>query len=490
MRFSASTIGILHIMRKNIFYWLMLSGAHSAPYQPTRANGTVGCAVRTIVAIFPELMNFVKFFRVSLLTGFLLMPCFSWAGEDFSFESFDFDIETIEKKALQWGGYAEITWTHQDVNQDSVFAFLNTRDDMPANLDKLKGTLQLDGRYDLNKLHFHWLVQASGQEDDLGWLDSADAFSAYASFTLSPNLSFNLGKKSYNWGKGYAWNPAGFINRKKDPDNPEESREGYITAEADFVKSFANNTRLQNIALTTVLLPVLEDVNEEFGQLHHLNLATKLSLLYADTDIDLLLFAGDSRQTRLGIDFSKNLATNFEIHGELAYIPNLNTIELAEDNSVSNSEQDALSLLLGLRYLSQSDITTIVEYYYNGGGYSTEEMEQFYDFAALGEANEALLAKARQLSFQGYGRPQPGQNYLYAKISRKEPFSLLYTTIGLITMLNVDDQSFVVTPELIYTRITNLEMLLRFSLFSGGENTEYGEKLADNKLELRLRYFF
>ncbi len=42
----------LHIMRKVVdtFYWQTLSGAHSTPYQYPHTNGTVGCAVRTMVA--------------------------------------------------------------------------------------------------------------------------------------------------------------------------------------------------------------------------------------------------------------------------------------------------------------------------------------------------------------------------------------------------------------------------------------------------------
>ena len=139
-------------------------------------------------------------------------------------------------------------------------------------------------------------------------------FEAYATLKPTQNLIGSLGKKSYKWGKGYAWNPVGFINRMKDPNNPDEALEGYITAEAELIKSFDGD--LQNLALNTVVLPVNDGLNEDFSRQDGINLAAKLYLLYLNTDIDVLYFTGDSRTSRVGVDFSRNITTNFEIHGE------------------------------------------------------------------------------------------------------------------------------------------------------------------------------
>ncbi|MCK5915036.1 MAG: hypothetical protein KAG92_02765, partial [Deltaproteobacteria bacterium] len=104
--------------------------------------------------------------------------------------------------------------------------------------------------------------------------------------------------------------------------------------------------------------------------------------------------------------------------------------------------------------------------------------------------DDSLLNKAQELSMQGYGKPQPGRNYLYTKFSQKEPYDILYLSPGLTTIVNLDDSSFSVSPEVIYTGITNWEMRLRFSYLGGSKSSEYGEKLNHNKLEVRLRYFF
>jgi hypothetical protein len=43
---------------------------------------------------------------------------------------------------------------------------------------------------------------------------------------------------------------------------------------------------------------------------------------------------------------------------------------------------------------------------------------------------------------------------------------------------------------LTYTGITNWELQMRFSLLNGGDMSEYGAKQNNNKLEVRIRYFF
>jgi hypothetical protein len=411
------------------------------------------------------------------------------AGEDFSMEMGDF-----EKKNYTIGGFAEIKWEHADIRQGSAYSFLNLRDDPQSTLDRLSGSLQLEGSYSKGITSLNLLAKGSASQDDLGWSDNFDLFEGYLGITPSSQFNASLGKKSTKWGKGYAWNPVGFINRIKDPNNPEEALEGYVLAEAEWIKSFSGD--LQNIALTTVLLPVWQDVNEDFGVEDNLNLAAKLYLLYLDTDLDFLVYTGNSRTSRFGFDFSRNITTNFEVHGEVAYFNGLEKTILEEDGRRIRENADAASYLAGIRYLSAWDLTAIIEYYYNGSGYSEEEMSRF--FAHVADAEEQWIAtgvddlfnESVNLGSQGYTRLYPGKSYLYARFAQKEPFDILYFTPALTTIVNLDDQSYSLTPELAYTGFTNWELRLQFVLLQGGAFSEYGEKLNENRLELRARYFF
>ena len=417
------------------------------------------------------------------------LPNIGHADDDFTFE-----LEEIEKKPLEWGGYVELKFEHLDINKDGALTTLNFSEEPPTTIDRFAPSLQIDGSYVKGITSINWLLKAGGFQDNFGWTDFADIYEAYGRVKPNENITVDLGKKAYKWGKGYAWNPVGFINRPKDPNDPQEALEGYLTGEVDLIKSFASLDSLNNIALTTVLLPVYDGINDEFGAEGNVNLAAKLYLLYQNTDIDLLFYTGNSRSTRFGVDFSRNISTNFEVHGEASYIFDAQKLLLFENGTTLLDREDAFSCLVGLRYLTENDLTSIIEYYHNGNGYLEDERTLFYHRVEEGHLmrgnNDAFLKQTRELSLRGYGRPYVGRNYLYIRFSQKEPFDILYLSPALTTIINLDDRSTSISPEIAYTGFTNVEIRLRFSLLTGGSFTEYGEKQTNNKVELRLRWYF
>jgi len=427
------------------------------------------------------------FFCASLILFFLPLNAMA-AGE------YSFDVEEFESKSFEWGGYAEIKFDHIDLNTDSAFYGLNFHQDPGSTIDRYTGALQLEYSYKKGLGAFNGVLRAEAGQDDVGWSDSADVYEANLSLTPTPFVTADIGKKVFKWGKGYAWNPVGFIDRTKDPNNPEEALEGYFGAGVDLIKSLDGSIR--TVALTTVALPVWRDVNEDFGEVNHVNLAAKLYLLCWNTDIDFVIFSGSSRSTRYGVDFSRNLAENFEIHGEFAYLTDVKQKYLSEAGTLTQKEHSANRHLLGLRYLTESDVTTIIEYYHNGAGFSASELERFYQLVAdadiqlLNTGADTLYQEAKNISDMGYGSPQVGRNYLYLKINQKDPFDILYFTPGLITIVNLDDRSYSVSPEMLYTGFTNWEIRLRYTLLGGDDFTEFQEKQNENKLEFRVRCYF
>jgi hypothetical protein len=123
-------------------------------------------------------------------------------------------------------------------------------------------------------------------------------------------------------------------------------------------------------------------------------------------------------------------------------------------------------------------------------------MEDFFRFVETSDAtfrttgDPTGIQRAVALSEGAYGRPNPMRNYVYLRASQKEPFDILYFTPAVTTIFNVEDQSFVVIPELTYSPVTNLELRFRAPVLVGEQRTEYGEKLSDYRLELRMRYYF
>ncbi|MBI4998938.1 MAG: hypothetical protein HZC22_18965 [Rhodocyclales bacterium] len=398
-------------------------------------------------------------------------------------EKYSFDAAEFDKKPFEFGGYFEFKTERAWLNRDASFYTLNGLD--RGTLDRNTATLKLNAKYTQGIATFNLRADAEVRRDALATERVRRFDEAYASFKPDPGFTLDIGKQAIKWGKGYAWSPVGFVERPKDPNDVELAREGYTMVAADFIKDFDGD--LKTVAFTPVLLPVSTQTNEDFGTPHHVNAAAKLYLLYRDTDIDFTWLGRGSRTPRFGIDFSRNLTSALEIHGEWARIRDVETRRIDATGNVSVETRAATSYLLGLRYLTGNDTTWIAEYYRNGTGYTESEMTDFHRLVDSGDP--LLLSKARQLS-QPYGRPNAGERYLYLRVSQKEPFDIVYFTPSATLITNLDDGSHSVTPELLYTGITNLDLRLRAIWLHGKANTEFGEKQNARKLELMARFYF
>jgi len=192
------------------------------------------------------------------------------------------------------------------------------------------------------------------------------------------------------------------------------------------------------------------------------------------------------------MDFSTNLASNFEIHGEWARIQKFTRAVTDSAGRVTSEVGNATSYLLGLRYLTAGDTTYIAEYYRNGTGYSDQEARQFYQLVnnAFATGSGALLQKALSLSRGSYSRPNPGKDYLYFRAQQKDGLGIVYFQPSITAMMNWQDRSYQVTPELLYTGVKNFDLRLRLFLLQGGSSTDFGEKQNSRKLEFYARYYY
>ncbi|MEA3470753.1 MAG: hypothetical protein U9R24_03450 [Thermodesulfobacteriota bacterium] len=424
----------------------------------------------------------------------LLLPLSALAQDNYSFDLSEIEKE-IEKKPYTIGGYLEFTPKVFRLDHDAAFYRLNFYN-LPEKdyLDEYRFKLLMNGGYKQGISEVYIRSNINRMESDIDSGTDITIDEGYLSVKPSSALNISIGKKALKWGKGYAWNPVAFVGRPKNPDDPDLALEGYIVATADYIKSFSGP--LQVISVTPVIIPVYEHMNSDFGIRNNTNYAGKAYFLLYDTDIDFMFLKGGSKPDRFGMDFSRNITSNFEIHGEFAYIDDITKKTVNSAGNFTQSTYDAKSCLFGIRYLTESDTTFIFEYYRNGTGFTVEEMEGFFGLvddgfnAYLSSGDETLLKKAHTMTEGNYGRPNPMRDYLYLRISQKEPFDILYFTPSVTCIYNIDDESFSLSPEFVYTGITNLELRLKAGLIMGSDNSEFGEKQNDYRAELRIRYYF
>jgi hypothetical protein len=426
---------------------------------------------------------------LALIIFFCLLPSAGWS------EEYKLDLSEIEKKTVTLGGYAEFRPILFGLDKDaSLYKLRYYNQDFGNTQSEANFRLLLEGSYEKGMARISARAVTDLQNSYQGGSETTRLYEGFLSLKPSSSLTMEAGKKSLKWGKGYAWNPVAFLDRPKNPDDPELPLEGLVIASADYIKSFVGP--LKTFAFTPVLVPVTDAVNEDFGSRNNLNLAGKLYFLYYDTDLDLIFLSGGSQTPRIGFDFSRNISTNFEIHGELAFIKDARKRWIDSQGGIFENRYDAWSYLLGLRYLTTKDTTFILEYYRNGTGFSSQEMKNYFSFINRGydlyrsTGNDSQLRQAASLSEAGYGRLNPMQNYLYGRISQKEPFDILYFTPALTGIYNPDDRSFTLSPELLYTGWTNWEFRLKGGWLVGERASEFGERQNDYRIELRVRYYF
>ena len=420
-----------------------------------------------------------------------MLILFELSSYSIAAEEFSFDVSSYQKKNYSLGGYFEYSLNHQKLNQGAAanaLFFINQTP--PDSLTQHTGIIEINGDYKQDKWQARFNFHAEAYDNELVSEQQGTLYEAVATYQPSTGITLEAGKKAIKWGKGYAWNPVGFVERPKDPNDPDLSREGYVVATTDIIKIFSDD--IKTLAFTAAYLPVTEHINEDFGLQKHNNIAAKLYLLYNDTDIDIVFLNQGSRSWRYGFDFAKNINTNFEVHGEWAYFDNITTQFVSDNGMVSNETDSTTRWLLGLRYLTENDTTIIAEYYRNNSGYTSSEMKSFFTAvdSASASNNTALLTTLATIGEKTFLTRNPGKEYLYLRFSTKEPFDWVYFVPALTTIYNLDDNSYSLSPEMIYTGIENLELRFKATLLYGDNNSELIEKRNEQKYEFRLRYFF
>lgn len=418
------------------------------------------------------------------------------ASEVYSQQTYSFEPSEYQPKTFEFGGYVEGRSEGFALDRNSAFYQLKKPyGDQPNVNERATGTVEVTGKYrqDITTLDF----TAHGDADrDVVFGNDRNAKFYQGGLHIEPRtgLSFDVGKRVQSWGKGYAWNPVGFIQRPKDPTDPNSSREGFWMASATYTRSFQDGP-VQTLGFTPVFIPTTPAINNDFGELHHNDVAGKIYALVGDTDIDMMALSEGAKGLRYGADFSRNIGSQLEVHGEVARVIGAQRTVLDSTDKPVQVTDDATDYLLGLRYLTEANTTYIFEYYHNGEGFSQSEEESFFSLAhdavAAFRANgsQTLLQRAQSMS-NAYGRPNTMRNYINFKVSQSEPFDILYFTPSLTIQANTTDRSATILPELLYTGLKNLELRLRFQASGGSRLTEYGEKQTDDRVELRVRYYF
>jgi len=405
-------------------------------------------------------------------------------------QDYDFEIPEDEDVAkLELSGNLDAKWGILKTNQASpVYGLQFFGQDMPGEyLSQYRLDFYLNGDYRYKKVGFTMRTFSQYTEEvplDLSF------YELYGSVNLSPRLSLDIGKRRYNWGKGYAFNPVGYVNTEKDPENPDLALAGKSSLYLNYNRSVSSGF-IQNLSLTTILLPHQAEFMDKYSQFEDLSAALKLYVLTNNTDLDFMFYAGPDQTRRYGMDLSTNLRENIEVHGDASYTNN-EGLSVIRNNAVQINEVSGFSYLMGLRYLTKWNMTVIAEYYHNNNGLSKQEYQDYQAYLSNNLiTNDADIINAtRSVMTSSFSSKNIMRDYLYVKASLPEPFKWLYSSVSVFTIYNLNDNSFILSPQIGYKPFTNSEILFWPSFLFGADESEYGSKQFQTKLEMWFRFYF
>ena len=405
-------------------------------------------------------------------------------------QDYNFEIPEEEEVAkLEFNGNLDAKWGILQSNTTSpVYGLQLFGQDKPGDyLSQYRLDFYLNGDYRYKQVGF--TMRTFSQYTKEGTLELS-FYELYGSLNLSPRLTFGVGKRRYNWGKGYAFNPVGYVNTEKDPENPDLALAGKSSVYLNYNRSFSSGL-IQNLSLSTIVLPEEAEILYKYSKLGDLSATVKLYMLTNNIDLDFMFYYGPNKIRRYGMDFSTNLRENIEVHGEVNY-SNSEEMSVILNNTVQMNKVGGFSYLLGQRYLTAWNMTVIAEYYHNNNGLSRQEYQDYqaYLLTNLITGDADLINETLSVMTSSFHSKNLMRDYLYVKASLPEPFKWLYSSVSVFIIYNLNDNSFNLSPQIGYKPFTNSELLLWPSFLFGKDDSEYGSKHFRKKLEIWFRFHF
>lgn len=402
--------------------------------------------------------------------------------------SFEIPPAETQKETLELSGNLDARYSLIKSRKNSALYSLQYYNQPLSDvLTSYRADFYLNGDYQTGNAGVHLKTYSGYYGDSQA---DFDLYELYGNVSISGNFFLLLGQKMYNWGKGYAFNPVGYVNPQKDPENPDQPQSGLLSMNYQYTKSITGKA-LNNLSIDLILSPATNTINGKVAEAENTGVAGKIYLLLWNTDIDLMGYYSRANPEKYGFDFSRNVIPSLEIHGEFSRFINQPRYYLQND-SLQTENIGGSSYLFGFRWLNRWNITTIGEYCRNEAGLSKSEFEEYHDFLAqaIASGNNIAVSGALNASKTYFSNPNLMREYLYLKASWQEPFNWLYFTPAVQLLYNLEDNSYSAGFPVSYKPITNLEFVFWPAVFAGGINTEYGSKQYEGKAEFWARFYF
>ena len=303
------------------------------------------------------------------------------------------------------------------------------------------------------------------------------------------SLFLNVGKRRINWGHAMAFNPVNVVVPPRDPLNPNQETEGQPIAWLSLSRDFA---ALDLIATRDFDKDWNSDLNRWGASLGLFVGEFDFSFYYFDGEPYPLLGGGrggsqDDRdyERMYGASFSTNLTSGITLYSEVAgFEHNYRNYYGSEGTGALNDELyvqgvvGSYIILSGESFLSffNGSAGVTLEAYYNSGGYSESERQNYYNTLdqALRDENPSVLGDYRFSDM----------NQFYALFRYSNSFKDRYTAE--LSGLFAQDLSCSLQAQLTYNLSDYYSLIGKVTHNQGGDESEFGNAPVSNLFELTL----
>lgn len=319
------------------------------------------------------------------------------------------------------------------------------------------------------------LELTAGSGDNIGAVVILDASSldpgailfhrAYLDLALSAGAFLRLGQQKIAWGTGFAWNPTNYLGADKNRAD--------LSADSAGVMALDLEAGWEKIAGAVAIRPA--DNPGDWG------LAGRIGLTRSD-----LSLSGFVQGDRKGVGGDISLAAgDWVVHAEAAW-------KAGYMRAYVNDAGGTYEILtrpggeffchgvLGAYRNFAGGWFALIEYYHNGEGWTNAEAAAYF-------AADRELRSDPRLSADFGGELR--RNYLFCQV-RKDGFCRDGVSAGLGVLYNLDDGSYLLTPELSYAWRQDLSLGLRAGLFHGAAESEFGSSPVAGTITAELEMAF
>lgn len=336
--------------------------------------------------------------------------------------------------------------------------------------------LALPGR--IGKLHAKLRTSSVWAGDSTTKLSVGELFWQHS---FSPAVDLTVGRKIEKWGTGYAWNPTGFVNPRKDPSDPNDRLSSYRGLDMVELGLFIDDWTISLLALPDV------DWDGPHASIDRTAWAARAYRLILNTDVSFVARGGPGVRSE-GFSLARIFGDALELHAEAAWNQN-GTRTVPDGATLATRHSDTAQYLLGGQYTLSHDVNLVVEYFHDGNGYTAAEWN---DFRAAADTAGQLLAtgdpRALLALNRAYGASSVGRDYAFQRLSAP----LLDNRIALeaIAIENLRDTSGVFRLTAIWKLRPNVQLYAVQTELWGGRSSEFHYLQVQRLTFAGLKLFF